>query len=149
MDDCDTWTNRDLPILRAAVKIYGAGTRPNIRVSDIQRALDFDSQTIQTGLNFLYTEPYFREEGSVEGQTGYVFIGAPTADALRVAGAWPSPENLLARLVTALKGAAEDATRAEAERRHFKESAELIEAGAPGHPVALKAFGGADAKIVI
>ncbi|MBW0016393.1 MAG: hypothetical protein JO236_02420 [Mycobacterium sp.] len=148
MDADDTWTHRDLPVLRAAVKIYGSGTRSNIRVSDIERAVDLDSQTVQTALRFLHAEPYFQEYGSVEGQTGYAFIGAPTGDALRVAGAWPSPETLLERLIAAFTAASEDTTRAESERRKFKESAEFMASGSPGAPVALQMFGGADAKII-
>jgi hypothetical protein len=51
-------------------------------------------------------------------------------------------------LIGAFRDAGEDGGRTDAERRSFKQSAELIESGSRGHQVALQAFGGADAKII-
>jgi hypothetical protein len=137
----DTWTNRDLPVLKAAVDIYNKADRANIRVSDIERALNFDRETTQQALQFLYTEPYFKEEGSVSGQTAYVFIGPPTGDALRMAGVWPTPENLLERLIATLNAAGDDESFDVPERSKFKQAAVWLGSFASG--VAISALGGA------
>jgi len=145
----ETWTNRDLPVLRAAVEIFGRSTRSNIPVSDIEQAVGFDNATVQQALRFLHTTPpYFEEEASLSGHGGWIYVGRPTGEALRVAGVWPTPENLLERLIAAFQAASEDTNREESERRRFKESAEFIRSGSPGSPVALQTFGGADAKII-
>ena len=47
----------------------------------------------------------------------------PAGDALCVAGAWPSPENLLERLIAALENAANDDTREPEERSKLKQAA--------------------------
>lgn len=88
-------------VLRAAAQIFENGERPNIRVSDIERALECDKATVQRALRALHNEPFFRPEGSVEGQTGFAFIGPPTGQALRVAGQWPTPESVVERMIAA------------------------------------------------
>lgn len=124
------------------MEIYGKGGRSNIRVSDIERVLGLDSKAIQLALNFLQAEPYFQTEGEFSGQTGFVFIGAPTSAALRVAGAWPTPENLLERLIEAFRVAGEDPSRDANDRQMFKQSAEWMETNRPAVDVAVRAFGG-------
>jgi hypothetical protein len=125
----ETWTNRDLPVLKAAVDIYNKSSRANIRASDIQAAVNFDKETTQQALRFLCRQPFFEESGSLSGGGQIVFVGPPTGEALRVAGAWPTPEGVLERLVAAFEAAASDQDRAEAERRKFTESAELSSQG--------------------
>lgn len=137
----ETWASRDLPVLRAAVQIYENGERPNIRVSDIERMLEFDKATIQRALKALHSEPFFKAEGSVEGQTGFAFIGAPTGQALRIAGQWPTPENMVERLIAALEAVAEDDTRDEPERSKAKQAALWL--GDALSKIAIGALGGA------
>ena len=55
---------------------------------------------MQRPIRALYTEPYMQEV-SGSWQSGYLAVGAPTSNALRVAGAWPTPENLFERLMAA------------------------------------------------
>jgi hypothetical protein len=50
-------------------------------------------------------------------------FGPPTGSALRVAGAWPSPESLLQRLIAELQDAAAGETREPSERSKFKQAA--------------------------
>jgi len=50
--------------------------------------------TVQRALRALYTEPYLEEGRSAFGGK-ILSVGVPTGEALRVAGAWPSPEGLL------------------------------------------------------
>jgi hypothetical protein len=73
-------------------------------------------------------------------------IGAPTGHALRVAGQWPSPEDLLERLIGALENAAEDEDCEPAERRKFKQTATVL--GSVGMRLAIAALGGATGNII-
>jgi hypothetical protein len=136
----DTWTNRDLPVLRAIVEIYDETGRPSIRTSEIAAAVGFDKDTTRRALNALYTQPYLKE-GTTAFGGDRIFVGAPTGDALRVAGQWPTPENLLDRLIAALEAAGEDESRDEPERSKFKQAALWL--GSFGSQVAIGALGGA------
>ncbi|ORV91184.1 hypothetical protein AWC11_11295 [Mycobacterium interjectum] len=136
----DVWTSRDLPVLKAAVEIYDrtGGIRPDA----IERAVGLDPETVQRALRALHTEPYFRPEGTKSSFGGDILIvGAPTSDAYRVAGAWPTPENLLERLITAFEAAGEDNSRDEPERNRFKQTALWL--GSAASQVAISALGGA------
>jgi hypothetical protein len=70
-----------------------------------------------------------------------LMVGAPTSDAYRVAGKWPTPENLLQRLIDAFEAAGDDETIAPPERSKFKQTA-LWLGDAPAK-VAISALGGA------
>lgn len=134
------WTNRDLPVLKAAVEIYDK--TGHVRPEAIQRAIGFDAETVQRALRALYTEPYFREEGTRGSWGGsMISVGAPTSAAYRVAGAWPTPENLLERLIAAFEAAGDDEDRDEPERSRFKQAAVWL--GSAASQVAISALGGA------
>lgn len=75
-----------------------------------------------------------------------VYIGAPTADALRVAGAWPSPETMVERLVTALEDAAADDGRPDEQRSKLKQLA--VGVRSVGYQVAIGALGGAGGNLL-
>ncbi|GAB4933527.1 hypothetical protein [Mycobacterium avium] len=137
----DTWTNRDLPVLKAAVELYNRTGMP-ARASAIAQAAGLDEEITQRALRFLLREPFFEDKGTLRGGDQIIFVGAPTGAALRVAGAWPTPENMVERLIAAFEAAAHDSDRSESERRRFTESAELLRPGSPGSPVAVRAFGG-------
>jgi hypothetical protein len=130
-----------LPVLRAAVEIYEKAERANIRVGDIERAGGFGKDATQRALRALYREPYFEQEGSVEGQTGYIFVGAPTGDALRVAGQWPRPESMVERLIAAFEAAANDEDLDEPERTRAQKI--LLGLTSGGSKIAIAALGGA------
>ena len=53
----DTWTTRDLPVLRAVVDIYDTTGRSIIRARDIETATGFDKDTVQRALRALNTHP--------------------------------------------------------------------------------------------
>lgn len=97
----DTWTNRDLPVLRAAVEIYDRTGKTKIGVGEIANAAELDIETTQRSIRALCTEPYL-QEGGVDFRGNQIFVGPPTGPARRVAGAWPSPEGLVDQLVAAL-----------------------------------------------
>lgn len=141
----DTWASRELPVLRAIVEIYESTGRSDIRVSAIEKATGFDKETVQQAIRLLYTEPYMR--GSIQSSGPDIhFVGAPTGDALRVVGAWPSPEGLLERLVEGLERAAEDDGRPEEERSKLKQTALWLRGAAS--QVAIAALGGAGGNLI-
>lgn len=139
----DTWTTRDLPVLKAAVELFEENGR-GPRASDIAARTGFDEKTVQRGLRALYPEPYF-EEG-LEARRQIVLVGTPTGDALRVAGQWPSPEAQLERLIGALEAAADDESRQPEERSRFKQIALSLRGVA--YQIAIGALGGAGGNLL-
>jgi hypothetical protein len=136
----DTWTNRDLPVLRAAVEIYEDTGRAMIRASDIARAAGFDEDTTQRAIRALYTEPYFGE-GTASFGGNMVGVGTPTSAALRVAGQWPTPENMVERLVDAFEAAANDEDLDEPARTRARKILDGLKSG--GSKIAIAALGSA------
>jgi hypothetical protein len=139
----DTWTSRDLPVLKAVVQIYEDTGRPMIPVTDIQQAVGFDKDTMRRAIQALYTErtdPFFEEPGG-SWSGGVIRVGAPTGRALRVAGQWPTPENIVERLIAAFEAVAEDETRDEPERSKAKQTALWL--GDTLSKIAIGALGGA------
>jgi hypothetical protein len=136
----DTWTNRDLPVLRAAVRIFDNTGRSKIRASDIAKAADLDEGTTQRALQSLYREPYF-QEGTETSGSGIIFVGQPTGDALRKAGQWPTPENIVERLIAAFEAAANDETLDEPERTRARRIWDGLMSG--GSKIAIAALGSA------
>jgi hypothetical protein len=138
----DTWTNRDLPVLRAIVDLFEQQEEDEggIEPWEIERRTGFDEQTVQKALRVLNRQPYF-EDAQVTDSGKIWEVGAPTAEALRVAGQWPSPEAQLERLIAAFEAAAADESRPEEERSRAKQVG-LWLAGALSQ-VAIGALGGA------
>jgi hypothetical protein len=140
----DTWTNRDLAVLRAVVDIYDRTGGP-IDADDIQAAVGFDARTVQRALRALNTEPFFRDVTAIASGDIWA-VGAPTGSALRVAGAWPSPEALLGGLVDGLELAAGDQAREPEERSKFGTLAVGLRSFAT--QVAIGALGGAGGNLL-
>lgn len=140
----DTWHNRDLPVLRAAVDIYERTGR-NMKPRQIEQECGFDTETVQRALRMLNREPYFEKvNGSFGGPI--LLVGAPTADAFRVAGKWPTPQNQLERMVAAFEAVAADEARPEEERGRAKQVG-LWLTGALSQ-VAIGALGGAGGNML-
>lgn len=136
----DTWVNRDLPVLKAVVQLHEDTGRSLIRASDIERAVGFDKETTQRAIRNLYTEPYFAEgQGAWGGER--IFVGAPTSKALRVAGQWPTPENMVDRLIAAFEAAANDDDLDEPERTRARKVLDGLLSG--GSKIAIAALGSA------
>lgn len=141
----DTWTDRDLPVLSAAVEIYEETGRRALRPRQIESATGFDGETVQRALRALMREPYFeKSEGAFGGQI--LMVGPPTSAALRVAGQWPSPETQLERLIAALQTAADDDSRPDEERSRFRQAAAWL--GTTASAIAIGALGGAGGNLM-
>jgi hypothetical protein len=140
----DTWTTRDLPVLRAAVELYDQTGR-NPSAAELGAACGFGKDTVQRALRALYREPFF-EEGMTSWSGDILAVGPPTGAGLRVAGQWPSPEVQLERLIAAFEGVAADESRPEEERSRAKQVG-LWLAGALSR-VAIGALGGAGGNLM-
>ncbi|MDF0532207.1 hypothetical protein P0W64_15015 [Tsukamurella sp. 8F] len=140
----DTWSTRDVPVLRAVVELYEQ-TGQAVQVGEIARATDFDQDTVQRAIRALMRQPYFEKtQGASGGQI--MRVGAPTGDALRVVGQWPTPENQLDRLIAAFEAMAEDDSEPK-ERRSMAKQIGLWLSGAATQ-VALDALGGAGGNML-
>jgi predicted transcriptional regulator len=144
MGDRDTWTNRDLPVLRAVVDIYEDDDDDNIEPDEVRRRTGFDEATVQRALRNLH-RGYLDNKGETNASGDYYYIGEPTADGLRAAENWPSPESIVARLVAALEQAADDAEDPE-ERNRLKTAARAIAGTA--YQVALGVLSGAGGNML-
>lgn len=94
-------------MLRAIVDIYEVTGSP-MGPDAIESATGFEADTVQAALRALGSEdpPFVTKLERV--MTGdIIFIGAPTGHARRAVGAWPTPESIADRLVSALDEAAE------------------------------------------
>lgn len=139
-----TWENRDLPVLKATVEIFDRDG--NVRATDIERELGWDEETVQRALRALYRKPFFAGDED-DGLSGpIIFVGAPTGKALEVAGQWPTPENLLERLVAALAAAGENDNVPEQERGKAKQAALWL--GDTLSKIAIGALGGAGGHVL-
>jgi hypothetical protein len=94
-------------------------------VHDIAPMVGFDKSTVQQALRALKTEPHF-EDITETANVDILYAGAPTSDALRVTGLWPSPEAVLDRLIAALKAAGDDEAREPDERSRFNQVASWL-----------------------
>jgi hypothetical protein len=75
-----------------------------------------------------------------------MIVGEPTADGLRAAGNWPSPEGLVDRLIAALELAADDESRPEEERTRLQKL--VLGFKGVGYQVAIGAMGGAGGNLM-
>lgn len=141
----DTWSDRDLPVLRAVVDIFEQTGRELIRVSELEKATGFDEETVQRAARALNREPYFELKGEFFGG-GFMGVGAPTGDALRTAGQWPTPEAQLERLIAAIEQSAEDDDLPEEEQSRRKRTAAFLRTTV--YQLALNALGGAGGNVI-
>jgi predicted transcriptional regulator len=142
----DTWANRDLPVLKAIVKIFELDGAP-ISVTAICHQARLDKDTVQRAIQALYAEPYLQREGRMTAANGgVVYAGAPTGDALRAVGNWPTPESLIDRLASALEKAGDDNDRPTEERSKLRNLA--LGMRGFGYQVAIGALGGAGGNLL-
>ncbi|WP_241178723.1 hypothetical protein [Mycobacterium sp. P7213] len=137
---------RDLPVLQAVVDIYEETGTYLTKASAIEAATGLESDAVQPALRRLNTEPSFFEKVNAAFGGMIVMVGPPTRHALQVAGAWPSPDQLLERLITALDTAGDDDDRGVEERTKFKQLAGNL--GSFAAKVAIGALGSAGGNLL-
>jgi len=114
-----TWSDRDLPILAAALRRLDAGeTFPPLE--DIRAEVGLDVVQMRAGLSALETAqpPYITLQYTMAGPANVGgFVKGVSERARRQLGAWPSAEDLMERLVIALREEAEAETQPERKSR--------------------------------
>ncbi|MEV6695234.1 hypothetical protein AB0M35_27550 [Micromonospora sp. NPDC051196] len=103
-----TWEERDLPVLKAIVELYEESGGRKDRAGDIQKRTGFDEETVQKALRALKpaNPPYVTSMKEMSG--GFiVFVGAPTPEARRAVGLWPTADGLADNLIMAMSQAAD------------------------------------------
>jgi len=103
----DTWTTRDLPVLRAIVQVFDdSGHSPDPK--RIQDETGLEAEVVQKALRALqHEQPSFLTSVTGSWGTQILMVGAPTGHARRSVGAWPTAEALADRLVVAMNKAAD------------------------------------------
>ncbi len=99
----DTWTNRDLPVLDATVRLLDTSFFPRAR--DIAAAAGMDIETTGRALETL-AGTYVDLSLSMGGPESWN-VSAVSAEARRAVGQWPTAESLITRLAEAFSAAAE------------------------------------------
>ncbi|TDK86065.1 hypothetical protein EI067_30365 [Mycobacterium paragordonae] len=142
----ETWTTRDLPVLRAIVDIYEEEEdESGIEPWEIRRRTGFDEATVRKALRALNRQPYF-EDAQVISSGEIWMVGAPTAEALRLVGQWPSPETLLNRLIADLQLASDNEDLPDEERGKLRRTAAFLKTSA--WQLAINALGGAGGNLI-
>lgn len=120
-DDIDTWSTRDLPVLRA-VCILADENGGIASFAQIAEATGMDLQSIGRAVNALRLEepPFFSASIGMGMMNGTV--QRVSGHARRTVGQWPSPESLADQLVKALTVAA-DRSQDEEERTWLRRTA--------------------------
>jgi len=117
----DTWTTRELPILRTALEQVEAG-QSKIDLGALKEELGLDRTSTLVALHALYRAGYI--DGHVSA-SGAIMITDVTERTRRELGAWPSATSIVDELVVALQDASE--REPEPERRsRLKAAAEIL-----------------------
>lgn len=109
----DTWNSRELPVLRAVVRLYDE-TMQVVSVQDVERETGLSRADVQRAGTALDTAGLLTVKGS--WQVKVMHLGRPSAEARRLAGSWPTPESGADRLIAALRELAEHGTEDERTR---------------------------------
>jgi hypothetical protein len=119
----DTWTNRDLPVLEAAVRLLDADGSW-VAVRDIANATGIDPADVARSLTALYPR-YVGEMDQFSGGPEPWTISTVTAEARETVGQWPTPESLVEQLAKAFNAAA-DREPDEQKRSRMREIAVML-----------------------
>jgi hypothetical protein len=113
----ETWTNRELPILRVALRRFDGGEE-SVDLGDVQTETGLSADQIWAGIHALRDAypPYldFDLAGWTDQANGD--ITSVSERTRRELGSWPTPENVLESLIQALNAEAESAPEEERSR---------------------------------
>ena len=127
-----TWADRDLPLLREAVRRIDAGEEwPGMQAIATSCGIDFGQAEV--AFEALEEDGYLVISGRASGSlNGY--ISQVTGKARREVGAWPTAEGVVDQLVAALAAAADAETEPEKKSR-LREAADTL--GSTGYRIAV------------
>ena len=100
----DTWHSRDLPVLREVVRLLDETIGAPVRATEVETNLAMTEDDVQRAGLALETAGLVQVEGV--DQLAVLFFSDVSASARRAAGAWPTPESALDRMVAALEAIA-------------------------------------------
>lgn len=104
----ETWTNRELPVLRYLVECFDDPDVHRVDLSEISAATGLDDEQVRRALRALSEASPDYIHGRKTAQTSYpVLLTGVTERARRDVGVWPTPDSLVDRLVTAFDVAAD------------------------------------------
>jgi hypothetical protein len=131
MDEiAETWTTRELPILRAALSRFDTCQQESVALESVRIETGLPAGQIWAGVQALKNaDPPFLEFRSNTGwnvEGGHVsgLITGITERTRRKLGSWPSPESMLESLIQALNAAADSAP--EEKRSRLRAAAEAL-----------------------
>lgn len=96
----DTWHNRDLPVLDAAVT--GVDEDQFVDDSTIVRATGLSEEDVQRALRALASDNLIKH-GPVLADGSITLVTGVSGRARRAVGAWPTPETAADRMIAALE----------------------------------------------
>lgn len=106
----DTWQNRDLPVLRAAVKLLDE--HDTVEIEELAEATGMSEADVIRALRNLFRasllDPPRNLDRHVAAEVGIVVDASERA--MRTVGMWPTPESALERMTRALEALASDKT---------------------------------------
>ena len=105
----DTWTTRELPVLQAIVAAFEDPDQLGLRIWDVIKLCGLPERDVQLALRALWeaSPPFIEAARPPEEMTYPIHIFGVTERARRAVGQWPTPENLVARLVEGFNAAAD------------------------------------------
>lgn len=127
----DTWTTRDLPVLRAVARALDE-TGSTVKVHTLTRLPELqnmDPDTCRRALVALEDEYLLINWSNRHTGPGLGVIGRMTPAARRATGLWPSPESVTDRMLTALDEQIDAAQDPERKSKLVKVRDSLLGAG--------------------
>lgn len=123
-----TWTPRDLPVLREAIRTLDETNAP-ASIEGIAEALNMEVPVVLTAARALEGDNLvtLRFDRGRMADMGHI-MGA-SGEARRRVGTWPSPEDALERMIAALEGMAEKGATPDTRSRAAKLRDALLNAG--------------------
>lgn len=104
----ETWTRRELPVLAYLVERFDDPDLHRVDLSEIATGTGLDDDQVRRALRALSEASPDYIEGPKTAQTSYpIILTGVTERARREVGAWPTPDGLVDRLVTAFDVAAD------------------------------------------
>jgi hypothetical protein len=120
----DTWYNRELPVLRAAVAAFERDLgRLLPEVSDLAEATGLAADDVARAVAALH--PEYLDLQTTPGEPTSWFVQRVHTSARRAVGQWPSPDTLAAQLAAAMQQVAEHTSDPDAKSR-LRRAAEAI-----------------------
>ncbi|SDS08177.1 hypothetical protein [Actinopolymorpha singaporensis] len=120
----DTWYTRDLPLLRATVRLCDKSATGGASFTGIAAESGMSESEVHAGLRALDHGGYFVKTEGAWG-AGIIHVFGVTGEARRVVGSWPSPETAADRIEAALEALAKNAPT-EVEKSNARRALEAI-----------------------